>query len=557
MSKPTRRPRVLGVVRLSNLTDTTSSPERQKNKISKWADLHDADVIGIAEDLDVSAITAGPWERPEFREWLNRPDDYDVIVAWKLDRLSRKMKDFCDLLEWAKKHKIRIVTVEESFDLGTPAGRMVAMVLAAFAEYEGEVIKERVRDAYDRNIKAGNWRGGNVPYGYRAVKAVDHWELEHDPETAAVMRDIISRMLKGESANSIVRDLNERKIPVSSDAQRIRQGKEPKGGLWRVGNLLKMLKSKALLGQYEAEGSEYVRDEVDETGAKKKIPRKVIVGDDGMPIQRAEPLITKQEWDALQEQLSKNSSGKTHHRTGGAPLRQVAFCAVCGAAMYRTKSRSMYYRCSSVGATSAKCGNASVKADYLENALETLLLGMFGKLERKTTVFIKGEDHTERLEQIRQTMDEVRAEKDRGDYRYSGGAEEYSARIQKLAEQRIKLEALPQVPSRTEIISTGETFADFWAGLSEWEKGSFYRQAGIEIRVLRWPGKVIVEEDTPNFEEISSGATFAVSTSFLGKTVHLCDITPEDNARKAEPAFAARFGDLSRIYGLATQPQAA
>ncbi|REE99108.1 recombinase family protein [Thermomonospora umbrina] len=529
--------RVLGVVRLSNLTDSTSSPDRQKQKVEQWAGLHDANVVGIAEDLDVSAISASPWDRPSLRKWLDRPEDYDVIVAWKLDRLARKTKDFLELLEWADKHAVQIVAVDDGIDLSTDIGRMVATILSVFAEFEGKTMKVRAKQTYEHNIRAGKWRGGFVPYGYQPMQTAEGWGLEPHPVTSEIIRDVIRRIIEGESANSVTEDLNRRKVPSSLDQQRIDQGKEPKGSLWRVGNLLKMLRSKTLLGQYEAEGSQY-RDG----------QRKVITGDDGLPVQRAEPLIPLQTWEELQERLEKNSNKRSGNRRGGSLLRQVAFCAICQRPMYTVTGRGgTYYRCASRAVGSYDCGNRTVKAVELETILEDDILYKVGDLERMERVIIPGEDHTQALEQTKRAMEDVRKEKDQGFYDYVGGEDEYQGRMSQLLTTRKKLEALPQRPTRVEWRGTGETFREYWSRLSVEEKGRYLRDCGIRIDVLRWPGDAV-----PVLPDLEDPYPDGPKAKFIdGATYSLGSRYPKGKGRPSA-ITSVHLGDLVDLYSRAT-----
>jgi site-specific DNA recombinase len=84
--------RLLAVVRLSDLTDETTSPERQRTKISTYARLHDHEVVGVAEDFVSGAIS--PFERPNLGPWLRRSDDWDGLIVAKCDRLTRSLLGF-------------------------------------------------------------------------------------------------------------------------------------------------------------------------------------------------------------------------------------------------------------------------------------------------------------------------------------------------------------------------------------------------------------------------------------------------------------------------------
>ncbi|MEW9555251.1 recombinase family protein [Nonomuraea sp. NPDC050783] len=492
--------RVLGVIRLSNLTDDTSSPARQRAKIDGWADLKDARVVGYAEDLDVSAITKGPWDRPELAAWLDRPDEYDVIVCWKLDRLARNALDFLELLRWADDHGIEIVAIDDGIDLSSDVGRMVATILAVFAEFEGKTMRARAKQAYDHNVRQGKHRGGRLPYGYMAVKGGDGHRLQPDPQTAPIVRDIVSRIIGGQSANSVVAHLNREGIPTSLDWQLQQAGKEPRHALWRVGNLIKLLRSKTLLGHYMTDDGSVIR------------------GSDGLPVQRAEPLISLSEWERLQATLDRNSNKRAGNRRGGSPLLQVAYCAVCARPLYRNPSSHgdrFSYRCSAKAVSGLSCGNGSVRAEVLEARVEESILERIGHLERHVKVHVPGEDHSEELEQAQMAVGELSEQL--GVMTSKAGRQAVMAQISALDERIAKLEAMPSRPAAIEWQPTGETFGEYWGRLDTEGRGQFLRSAEVRIEMLKWPDLRSPDEwpDLPT--ATVGGITYALGPDGAGK----------------------------------------
>src|SRR5215208_201302 len=94
--------RVLGRVRLSRDTDASTSVERQREHIEDWARRHDSEIVGWAEDVDVS-VKVDPFKTPDLGPWLRLPKmiEWDVLVAWKLDRVSRGGPRVVNrLIEW-------------------------------------------------------------------------------------------------------------------------------------------------------------------------------------------------------------------------------------------------------------------------------------------------------------------------------------------------------------------------------------------------------------------------------------------------------------------------
>ncbi|MCW2907568.1 MAG: hypothetical protein JWL68_2357 [Actinomycetia bacterium] len=218
--------RVLPAIRLSLTTDATTSPERQFESIRKFATYKDHELVPITEtdyDLDVSGAVS-PFDRPGLGRWL-KPDrlgEWDAICAAKLDRISRSLFDFTAFVHWLEAHGKALIILDPELDLTTKEGRVMANVLMTFAEYEREVIGSRVKDAYDRLIRAGKYTGGMVLFGYRPVKLAKGWGVEIDPEYAPVVQEMAERYLRYESLGSIARWLTSSGVPTPKDVIRMR-----------------------------------------------------------------------------------------------------------------------------------------------------------------------------------------------------------------------------------------------------------------------------------------------------------------------------------------------
>jgi DNA invertase Pin-like site-specific DNA recombinase len=165
-------------VRLSVLTDETTSPERQRDADDIAAaalgiDFGEGDALREAVDLDVSASKISPFDRPALGSWLARPDEFDVLVWWRFDRAIRSMGDMHDLAKWAKAHRKMLVFAEGigggrlTFDFRNPmdpTSELMMMMLAFAAQVEAQSIKDRVTGAMAAIRKMPlRWRGGGRP----------------------------------------------------------------------------------------------------------------------------------------------------------------------------------------------------------------------------------------------------------------------------------------------------------------------------------------------------------------------------------------------------------
>ena len=220
----------LGATRLSRLKDESTAIPRQREQITLTAKIRGDKLVHITEDADISGKIS-PFERDGLGPWLTDPDKiakWDCLIVPKLDRLTRSLRDFDELVEWMDKHGKTLVSVSESLDLSTSSGRMAANMLAMFAQFERERIAERRRERAEDDRARGWWGGGGYNYGMRPVKKNDHWELEIDPTTYHRLEDIAHSLIAGQSATSIANHLNAIGAP------------SPRGGKWRQNTIRDM-----------------------------------------------------------------------------------------------------------------------------------------------------------------------------------------------------------------------------------------------------------------------------------------------------------------------------
>ena len=162
---PTLTARAIGYVRVSTERQAGEgvSLEAQAAKVRAMADVQDATLLRIIEDAGASGKSL---QRPGLAELLAAVEarSVDVVIVAKLDRLTRSVRDLADLLEQFAKRGVSLVSVAESLDTGSAAGRLVLNVMASVSQWEREAIGERTRDAM-RHKKAMGQRVGTVPFG--------------------------------------------------------------------------------------------------------------------------------------------------------------------------------------------------------------------------------------------------------------------------------------------------------------------------------------------------------------------------------------------------------
>lgn len=482
--------RVLGRVRLSRVTDASTSVERQREIITKWCEMHSHSLIGWAEDVDFSR-SIRPFEAPEFGKWLNDPikvAEWDIVAGWRLDRYGAGSINMNELFGWCQNHGKTLVSVVENLDLSTWVGRMVANVLAGLAEGDLEAMRDRNKNAFDFNIRAGKYRGGNPPFGYRPTKIDGEWRYVPDPKMADLARSIVGRLLDGETLSSIVRDLNDRGVMTPQDHFRVAQGKAPKGSRWAVSNLARELESPTLLGQVVVSEAETDTNgqPIRKNGKKVYGPKQVMYVD-GKPLTRSDPILNDADFKRVKEIIGdRKGTPRRNQKSSNALLLQVLFCGVCGKPMYRLPGRShIYYRCAGA-AYQSTCGNKTVRMDDADALITDVVMDLLGDLEHMVPVFDPGEDVAQEIENIDAKLSSLAA----GVSRFPEGPalDSLLLEVDALNSRRTELKARPHRPAGYRYEPTGKTFREYWTSLDAPGKNLYLRDHGVRAEFKKTPG---------------------------------------------------------------------
>src|SRR5579863_6857860 len=164
----------------------------------------------IQARYDDGAFSGASLDRPALQELLTevQAGKIDIIVVYKVDRLTRSLADFAKLVELFDQHSVSFVSVIQQFNTTTSMGRLTLNVLLSFAQFEREVTSERIRDKIAASKRKGLWVGGPLPLGYE-MKDSKIAVVEGEAER---VRLIFRRYLELGSVNELVRDLKERNI---------------------------------------------------------------------------------------------------------------------------------------------------------------------------------------------------------------------------------------------------------------------------------------------------------------------------------------------------------
>jgi DNA invertase Pin-like site-specific DNA recombinase len=204
----------------------------------------------LRDPYDDGGFSGGSMERPALQRLLDdvRARRIDVIVVYKVDRLTRSLADFAKLVELFDAHGVSFVSVTQAFNTTTSMGRLTLNVLLSFAQFEREVTGERIRDKIAASKKRGIWMGGVVPLGYR----VEERALHIVEEQAILVRELFRRYLEIGSVvplKAVLDDENVR-LPVRVDGA----GKRTGGGLISRGHLYKILSNPIYVGRLRHKG---------------------------------------------------------------------------------------------------------------------------------------------------------------------------------------------------------------------------------------------------------------------------------------------------------------
>jgi site-specific DNA recombinase len=205
------------------------------------------------ERYDDGGFSGGHMQRPGLNKLLDdvRAGLVDIIVVYKIDRLSRSLSDFAKLVEIFDEHKVTFVSVTQAFNTTTSMGRLTLNILLSFAQFERELSGERVRDKIAASRQRGIWMGGMPPLGYD----VRNRKLVPNPEEAKLVREVFTRFAAMPSMAALVRDLRAR--GVTSKSWTTLKGIERKGKLITKGYVYTLFKNPVFIGMVAFKGQLY------------------------------------------------------------------------------------------------------------------------------------------------------------------------------------------------------------------------------------------------------------------------------------------------------------
>jgi DNA invertase Pin-like site-specific DNA recombinase len=205
----------------------------------------------IRARYDDGGYSGGSTDRPALQKLLDdvRARKVDVIVVYKVDRLTRSLADFAKLVELFDGHGVSFVSVTQQFNTTTSMGRLTLNVLLSFAQFEREVTSERIRDKIAASKRKGLWVGGPLPLGYELRDG----KLTVVEVEAERVRLIFRRYLEVTGINELVRDLKAKNI--CTKASTLSTTGKTRGGIpFGRGTLAYFLRNRFFVGEVEYKG---------------------------------------------------------------------------------------------------------------------------------------------------------------------------------------------------------------------------------------------------------------------------------------------------------------
>lgn len=305
--------------------------------------------IILPERYDDGGYTGANTDRPALQKLIAdiKEGKINCVVVYKVDRLSRSLLDFVQLLEFFEKHNVTFVSVTQAFNTNNSMGRLTLNILLSFAQFEREIISERVKDKMGAARKKGKWLGGMPILGYDLDK-INH-KLIINKREAKIVQEIFDLYLKEKSLLSVAIILNEKGYRTKQFISKA--GKVFGGTKFKNTNIQLILKNVLYIGKVKYNGELYP----------------------GLH----EAIISDEIFDKVRQILANNRVGRDNPKNtrNTGLLNHILRCKACNSIMFHTYTRKgerryRYYVCMNAQKRGYKnCPTKSVNAEYIEDSV--------------------------------------------------------------------------------------------------------------------------------------------------------------------------------------------
>ena len=270
----------------------------------------------IPEHYDDGGFSGGSLKRPALKRLLEDVENgkVDMIVVYKIDRLTRSLLDFSQLIKILDAHNCSFVSVTQNFNTCDSMGKLTLNILLSFAQFEREVSAERIRDKIAATKKKGMWTGGSIPLGYN----VENKKLIVNHEEAKIVRYIFEEYLRCRSEVQVSRNANE--LGYHSKPRKVRNSSGEVALSFNHAMINNMLRNPIYIGKIQHKGELY----------------------DG----QHKPIIPMKLWNMVQElkRLNRGDRFAPSRSIKNSLLKGLVECECCGAmSPTRCKKKNKYY----------------------------------------------------------------------------------------------------------------------------------------------------------------------------------------------------------------------
>lgn len=359
----------------------------QKSLLLRHAKARGYAVADIYVDAGLSGMNMN---RPELQRLIAdaQRQRFDLVLAWKVDRVSRSVKDLLDLVAVLREHGVEFAAVDQQFDTSDPVGVLTLHILGSFAQFEREMLVERTKEGQMHRLHRQDWSCGPVPYGYRKENGC----LVEVPEEAKVVRRMFEMFLQLKGRRVVALRLNDEGLRTR------------RGAFWTCATVTEILRNPVYTGANvygrRRKNDFHLRDAQDWTVVDGM--RDAMVAPD--MFQTAQALIA-----ASQEGLAEKRAPEAYSLKGRVRCGKCG-SAMCGRSLHRNGKVYRYYRCNgNQHRGRLLCSGMSADADILEKAVMEKVRGLaWNSAPAQTDAQDASETETEERKETRRALDRVR-----------------------------------------------------------------------------------------------------------------------------------------------------
>lgn len=379
-------------VRKSVLTKKGESINNQINMCRSYAKDND---ITINSDLIYcdEGYSGKDTDRPQFKQMLNNlnKNKFDTIICYRLDRISRSINDFSNLINVLEENNITFISIRENFDTNTPMGKSMMYIASVFSELERETIRERIKDNLYGLSLSGRWLGGITPTGYRSecVVSLDNnshkkktYELQPISFEISLVKTLFNKFLQFNNLSKLENYCNENNF-------------KSKNGLSFTTNSLKQILMNPVysiadknLYDYLSSRGYNIYNNRNEFNSEHGVISYEINGERLISLSTHEGIIGSKDWIYIQEFILNQSKIPSRQGTSAIGLLSgLVYCKICNSLMrvkYGRKTKggiSFYYLCTVKEKDNKSCNNNNLRGAYVDNMICKKVKSLFKSYE--------------------------------------------------------------------------------------------------------------------------------------------------------------------------------